>query len=405
MLLLLPISRYRVEYQVAAGRPYSIFEQLILRAIHQGTNSVSALGEIFQVHPRLILEALVTLTQAGWLAVGGPDVQGFKLTSAGEEAFSSGREPRSRNITSQRTWIVMERLTGALINEGMVRYLRTNQVTDMLKNALKISEQVHERKISEAQIDSFLPRDKNEWLYRINSIDLKSRQAHWLPTTLDVTTLQFDDNLPLAWRTRVGSALIEAAQRSPQFLEAEVRASSGPTLAPKNSKRGDVSAERVETERCAVLIEETDLLSTDDEHIVYLQHSLREVRSKLLIASAFMRANCLEALTTDLMAALSRGVAVDVLWGYNSGRSGEADGMEILKKIAFDARSKGYRGKINYNRAASGSHAKIIIWDHADSFEVCIGSYNWLSVSPKMAQSEANESRATNLSVRLRSSA
>ncbi|WLB87703.1 hypothetical protein [Bradyrhizobium japonicum] len=404
MLLLLPISRFRVEYRVAQGRPYSVFERLILQAIHRGTSDVAMLREIFQVHPRLILEALVTLTQAGWLAVGGLELQGFRLTSAGEAAALSGEVPRARSSVSTHTSIVMERLTGALINEGMVRHLQNSQVAALMENAIKVREYVHSRRISEGQIDSLLPRAKNEWLHRVDSIDLKSRQAHWLPITLDVATGQFDDNLPFSWRNRVGPALSEEAQKSPRFKDAHIRAYVGPDLPARDKIGRDEDVQRVGNESSPVRIQEADLISTDGEHLTYLVSALRETRSKIFIASAFLRANCLEALRAEMMSALARGVAVDVLWGYNSGRLAEVDGIEVLKKISFEARHNKFKGKLSYNLTASGSHAKIIIWDQAPQvFEACIGSFNWLSVKPNITKS-SEETESTNLSIRIRSS-
>jgi hypothetical protein len=101
-----------VDYQVAGGRPYSQFEHFILRAVYRGAASVGALHEIFQVHQRLIIDALVTLTQAGWLAIGGPEGQDFTLTAAGREAVTSGEAPRTRIVDNRYTWLVMERVTG-----------------------------------------------------------------------------------------------------------------------------------------------------------------------------------------------------------------------------------------------------------------------------------------------------
>lgn len=400
MLLLIPISRYRVEYQLAAGRPYSVFEQLTLRAIHEGAVDVAQLRQVFQVHPRLILEALVTLTQAGWLAVGGPNMKGFRLTSAGEDAVLSGREPRSRSIFATRTWIVMERLTGGLINEGMVRYLQTNQIAGLSNKAVRLREQVHDRRINEGAIDVLLPRAKNEWLYRIESIDLKSRQAHWLPITYNPSTREFDDNLPVAWRNRVGPALEEEARKAPEMHDPEARALVGPKLL---SPKGEQRLEDEDGQSCEITVEWNDFLFSDGEHFSYLREVLDQAKSKVFIASAFLRVGCLEALKSELLLAIERGVIIDILWGYNSGRVGEADGIEVLKKISFEARNRKLRGRITYNQVASGSHGKIIIWDRGGAFEACVGSFNWLSVSRSLLDTtESSHPQFTNLSMRVR---
>src|ERR1043166_7584624 len=275
MLLLLPISRFRVEYQIAAGRPFSIFERLILKSIFDGAATVDDLRHIFYVHPRLILEALVTLTQAGWLVVGGGEAQGFRLTSAGAEAVASGREPRSRIVEARYAWVVMERLTGALINEGAVRYLQKTEIADLLEFGVKISERIVERRLNEAQVDLFLPRARTEVLFRIASIDMKTRQAQWLPVTFDPDRNQFDDNLPVGWRDRLCPALLEEIAKSSRASESGVRGYEGPKLSirERRVREGD-DVPRLPDDKCPALISKTDLLFTDLEHANYVRAAL-----------------------------------------------------------------------------------------------------------------------------------
>ena len=69
MIVLLPVSRYRVRYQVASGRPYSFFERFILEGVRDGYSSLETLERTFRVHRRVLIEGLVTLVQAGWVAI------------------------------------------------------------------------------------------------------------------------------------------------------------------------------------------------------------------------------------------------------------------------------------------------------------------------------------------------
>ena len=86
VIVLIPLSRFRISFEVAAGRPYSQLERLMLRAIAEGANELTKIEETFQVHPRLIVEALVTLTHAGWLSIGGSGHEGFVLTSRRDQS-------------------------------------------------------------------------------------------------------------------------------------------------------------------------------------------------------------------------------------------------------------------------------------------------------------------------------
>jgi hypothetical protein len=379
MLTLIPISRFRVDYQLASGRPYSEFERLVLHAISGGACTVSELQDIFAVHPRLILEALVTLTHAGWLAVGSAGSGDFLLTSAGRDAIKAGRAPRSRLIEPRYTWIVMERITGALINSNDVRYLSPREVVKFENQALKIKERIFERRLNEAQVDQFVYRAKGEWLHGVTSVDMKSRQAHWVPVTVNLDTGEFDDNLPVTWKPRVGPILLDAARNSALASDARIRSYVGPTLAvhrnaSREEQRGAV--------QYPIFLKSPDIILTDLAHRQYLEEVLRQAESRVLIASAFLRIASLESLRSTIFDCMKRGVTIDVLWGYGVAGSAGSEALEYLKRMSYDARKNGFLGRIRYNKAASGSHAKLIIWDRGVEVEACVGSYNWLSVVP-----------------------
>ena len=55
MICLVPVSRFRVSFEVAGGRPFSQLEQTMLRAIKQGITALDAMQRTFQVHPRILI--------------------------------------------------------------------------------------------------------------------------------------------------------------------------------------------------------------------------------------------------------------------------------------------------------------------------------------------------------------
>ncbi len=122
MIVLIPLSRFRITYQIACGRPYSRFEQLVLRAIEEGATDVAVLEGIFQIHPRLIIEALVTLIQAGWLAIDAASQEGLVLSSDGRQALHAGSAPRTLVAETKACTVVMERVTGGLLPNSEITY-------------------------------------------------------------------------------------------------------------------------------------------------------------------------------------------------------------------------------------------------------------------------------------------
>ena len=95
MIVLLPVSRFRVPYDLARGKPYSRLEHMVLNAVADGGATLRSLADAFRVHDRLLVEAVVTLVNAGWVAVQGGPQASFVLTGAGHAAASGDREPVS----------------------------------------------------------------------------------------------------------------------------------------------------------------------------------------------------------------------------------------------------------------------------------------------------------------------
>src|SRR4051794_22964199 len=87
MLAFLPVSRFRVHYQVASGRPYSALERFLLEAVREGHATLDGLIGLFRVHRRTVIEGVVTLMQAGWLGLRPGNDHQFEVTDAGREAL------------------------------------------------------------------------------------------------------------------------------------------------------------------------------------------------------------------------------------------------------------------------------------------------------------------------------
>src|SRR5262245_20229575 len=109
MLILVPLSQYQIDYTSARGRPYSSFERLILTTLSESDKTLNDLEALFLIHRRLLVESLVTLTLAGWVAFTGT---GLTLTTDGRIATAANRTPRVRLSTERSSQIVMEKLTG-----------------------------------------------------------------------------------------------------------------------------------------------------------------------------------------------------------------------------------------------------------------------------------------------------
>ncbi len=402
MICLIPVSRFRITYEVAAGRPFSRLERMILRAIQQGKSDLDGLGEIFQVHPRLLIEGLVTLTQAGWLAVGSAGAGGFVLTSEGRDAAGSDRPPSTTAVSSRRAFVVMERLTGGLIPNDEVRFVSKRDLDSVWEQSLKLSTEVSDNRLDEGQVQHLLPLSQGEWVRWIGPIDMMSKDAHWLPVNVDLHE-GVVVGLPEAWLPRLRATINDEARGFAANLGEEVRARTWSLGAPRRlrmapDEASDRDVVRVLPVGWPVVISEGDFCFRGDGHEQLIVGALENARSSVLVASAFANITKLEALRPHIDAALKRGLSIDLMWGYMA--DGSTDGLETvewLRKLAYGAKRDGLKGVIRFNQLASGSHAKLLLWDEGPGFRAWVGSYNWLSATP----GDRGKDQPRNVSVRI----
>ena len=394
MIVLVPLSRFRAQYETASGRPYSTLERLTLRAIADGATNVDHLSEQFRVHPRLLVEAVVTLVREGWVAVGGT-ASGFLLTAEGKKAVIADETPDSLAIAERTAFVLMERITGALISSNEVRFVTRRDLGDRWNTCVRLRVEFSENSVDEGQVQTLLPRRKDEWLRWVGPIDMVSKSSHWLPVNVDIATKQVV-GLPDAWSTRLRELIVDEALRYSDNYDSNQLAATFPiaTRTPSGrDERADIP--RIPAPTWATTLAQSDIMFTDREHDDCLVRALQQARTNVLIASAFLSADRLDALAEPLLEALRRGVNCDLLWGY-AATGARGDALARLKKLLHQAKQSSARGTLRFNSAASSSHAKLLLWDSASGYEACVGSYNWLSVT-----AEEDSTEARNASVRM----
>jgi hypothetical protein len=406
MIVLIPLSRFRITYQIAAGRPYSRFEQLVLRAIEEGATDVAALEGIFQIHPRLVIEALVTLIQAGWLAIDAANRAGLVLSADGRQALHAGSVPRTLVAETKACTAVMERMTGGLLPNSEIQYASSKELGGVWKNTLRLRAEVTDNRLDQGQVQHLIPRRKSEWLRWVGPIDLDSQGSHWLPVDVDLHSGTMV-GIPEAWSARLGPLVIEEAKRFADSQDAAVlnadryyEAATG--VRRREEESSDLDSPKRPAAWSLTRVDPDDFLVGSSAHRGYLLAAISRAASALVIASAFMTVRCLETLEDSLRDALRRGVNLDLMWGYSSGDStSDKAAIEWLRRVAYSAKQSGFVGKLRFNPAPSGAHAKIVMFDSPrGQFEGCVGSFNWLSA---LAQGQA-AADSIELSMRLHDS-
>ena len=379
MIYLVPVSRFRVLYESAVGRPFSQLEQMVLRAINEGVTDLDVMQNSFCIHPRILIEALVTLTQAGWVSLSSQE-GGFLLTSEGLKATREGEQPSTTVVSRKTAFVLLERLTGDLIANNDVRFYTRKELESLWDGAGRLRASFHDNGLDEGRVRQFLPRRQGEWVRWVGPIEIISKNAHWIPVDVD-TVNNTVIGLPDQWRASLTHLILEKVRSRSDEVTADPRSADWVGSEVPEARRRPAAAIELSTWRDRALVDlcEADLLFGSDDHRSFLANALANAETCVFVASAFLNASALAALRPHLMQALARGVNVDLLWGYSAGTDEGRTAFRELEKIAYEAKENGHGGALRFNRTASGSHAKLLLYDGATGMEACLGSFNWLS--------------------------
>ena len=394
MIVLIPLSRFRVKYDLASGRPYSRLEGLILRAIADGYGSVDSLCSLFKVPSRLVIESVVTLIQEGWVAIGSE--QAFLVTGEGQVAIQTNKPPTATVIQKHKIAVFMERLSGGLILSRQIKYFTSSELQrrHIWENSFKLRPHVNSNSLDQGDIQHLLPRDKNEWLRWVGPIDMETKGGQWLPVNVDLSSGTVS-GLPTKWLGLAQEIIDEVSV----FKDEE-------SFPPSNAEDLEGFVEDLSLIRDdendlfqgkPVRISAEDLLFSAIEHNDLIHFAFQEATKHVLITSAFVRLEKLKTFEDDIRGALAKGVHVDLLWGYDaSNQTGPEVFLNWLKKLSYA--TKGMPGNLYYNLEPTGSHAKVIGWTTEDGTQACVGSFNWLSASHR----KTHASEITDVSLRIR---
>lgn len=364
MLFVIPVTLFSVTYETGSGRPYSGFERLVLKAIAGGRTDLAALEREFRVHRRVVIESLVTLIHAGWVALGSAEAD-LVLTPAGNAAASSEADPTTLVVERPPpATVVMEQVTGAVVHSSKVRYTTRWKLADVWKRAIRLPAQIHDISLDLGRVQQLLPCKAEQWIRWIDpDIGLRSSGAHYVVADLETETGRIE-GLPRTFADAVEPQLrLHAGGRLRMALPLDLVADSNDAVRPT---------------RWSTRVSPADVVVGTEEHGARVEGALATASSRVLIASAFVTRAAVEALAPQMETAARRGVDIDLLWGYSS-ESAPTSGLAAVEALALALQGSGSRGRIRFNRAPSGSHMKVLIWDEPSGWRTVIGSHNWLS--------------------------
>jgi len=364
MIVLLPVSRFRVPYDLARGKLYSRLEHMVLNAVADGGATLRSLANAFRVHDRLLVEAVVTLVNAGWVAVQGGVQTSFVLTGAGHAAITGDREPVSVTVETARPGIVvMDRHSGQVARQSEARPYRREELAEVWATAPRLPTRIVRDSVDEAQVQKLLHRDAGEWVRRIGRIEEISRDAHWLPLDVDVEAKQVV-GLPPPWRHALAAPALSAAA-SAVAAGAGRPAPAAPSGAPRPARRrfvGVTDDDRAQRPGTALLLAPDDVLRGAPGHTAALAQALASARTSVALAVPHVGGpDAFEALAASCAHAIARGVRVDLLVGSVDG---DATALTMVANgIGYSADAR--QGRALLRTRVTGSGASLLLWDRA----------------------------------------
>ena len=319
MIVLVPVSRFRVPYETASGRPYSGLEKAVLSAAANEGATLTSLKAAFRVHERLLVEAAVTLITAGWIAVVGGSETRFVLTAAGSRALGADHDPVSVIVAPAKPQtIVMERITGQVARHADARSCRKRDIGDMLPTAVVLRERIFRNSLDEAQVQKLLPRGAGQWVRRIGPITLTSRQTHFLPVEAEIDG-GWVRGLPSDWHDALAGRVLQYARGAAQRPR-----DIGPTAdrrhPPQQRSAGvfssvDGVARAAANRATALRVSWEDVIAGAAAHDDALAAAFASARSSVAIASPISDEAAFGQVVEQAANAVRRGVHVDLLFG------------------------------------------------------------------------------------------
>lgn len=358
-----PVAVFSVSYELRSGRPYSGFERLVLSAVVDGTTRLADLEATFAVHRRVLVESVITLVHAGWIALGSGEAD-LIATQAGRSAITSDRPPSTVGIRRpQPVRVLMEQACGALVSSVAASY-RTLPRREQ-DGLIVLKRTVHRATLTPGEVQDLLPHSSGEWVSWIDSeITPISSGLHYVIAEID-SDRGVVHNMPQRFLDSVEPLILE-------HLGADAR------LRREEVDEPERDGQRHHGSSWFAPVTADDLVVGAQQHVALVEEALDNASSRVLLTSAFLGSRAVGRLAPKITGALLRGVNVDLLWGYESD-SPTPDALAQLGTIAETAASLRATGSLRYNERPSGSHMKVLAWDRDGSWQSTVGSFNWLS--------------------------
>jgi hypothetical protein len=384
MIAFLPIARYRVDYQIASGRPFSSFERFLLRAVREGHGSVPKLARMFCIHRRLIVEGLVTLMQAGWVSLGAQEAQ-FVLSPSGEVACDSNSLPTTIAVSDRHLTIIVEKVSGQVGRSNEVDFYTRAKLANLWDGGVLLRKGDISNIVDPGLVSSLIPHQPTEWIRWIGPVNVVSDNAAFAVIDVD-TEAQRISGIPKAWESllitycldQVRRREVQIAEAGAPFEDRELRELVRRDLVEPL----DEESYEVDSEWGPATLVSSDILWTVPDHEEALKSLIDRAETYLAIASPELSASGIAELLPTLRYALGRGLLVNIFLGQIPKRDNSQAwaALEDLRKLEYDSTRERGDGRLAVAAQETECATNLALGDTKDGPTAILGTYAWTAM-------------------------
>lgn len=376
MIVLLPVSVYRVDFQIGTGRPYSAFERLLLEAVRADICTLDSLADTFRLHRRLIIEAVITLMHAGWLEIDGQSGSFRATESAKRTLMDDTVLPPGTVLLDRHINIVMERVAGQVCPGSDVTFYDKKRIAKSGDTLVKAPKSDLPTALSAASVLPFLGQ-KDGWLRHIGPITLKRDNVDYVLVDVDINNAELR-GIPRYWETQLRDVLLDLVERKKE--QAVIREQA---ITDQNLRRLLKYSDYESPIQSWSLNVAEDDIKTGESQLDLLREVIEQAKEYVCITSSEVSGSGYEAVTDEIRRALLRGVVVDILWNCAQPLDGQ-ETFRLLEINPAQGESRWAGNLLRANRRPLSFNVNLIIGDSPNGWVGYFSSRPWLlPVAPK----------------------
>lgn len=363
----IPMMRGRRRFHVEKGRRWSVIEHLMLEAVSRSPATTAELSRKSNLHRRIVVEAFIRLMRVGWVEiVDNPQATIFRATDVGREQIKRGELKGLTTIRPRTMSFAFDRVTGQAFRGS------------------EFSIRARHRIVKSADADALVflspdPRKDAEDLSQIYSALEGENEV--------IVGSDSSPHLPIQGFAvvRVMGGIIDniSNRAEPPLRQVVLKAaaSAAPRQAGTTSSVEASSAEASDWAEPAfdAAFEQSDLILGGKDHKTAFLEMLSRAREHVILHSTFI-SDKQDGFIQPLLAAASRNVRVDVLWGQSDDLNENSSSRTAASLLRQAVHQAGRDDLIRVHTLTTDSHAKIIASDDGHgAWTALVGSCNWLA--------------------------